>query len=561
MNPFSLSKRLLSLFAISALLTQVAVAGDKYKTRILPDINPDDDIVEVVLYATEADIEFEDDSDQSTRVWTYNGIMPGPTIRADVGNKLIVHFYNYLDEETTVHWHGLELPANMDGSNIAQNPVQPGGYFRYEFALLRAATFWYHPHVRSNEQVEKGLAGALVVRDKAEDKAFGLPKKAKVLVLDDILLDENGQVAEFYPTDPLANASMQVNGREGNVLLVNGQQQAEIKIHKRKPTRLRLVNVSNTRFMRLSLSHGLRMWRIGGDAGLITNPVEIPAIPTIAEHGHDGSVSYISDPDLSKGLLLTPGERADVVFTPTGTEEEIHLEWHDMARGRHSAFYQPDGTIGFGHAHHDGRAAKQILATFEVKKHRKPSIEYIPPSSLRPVTAVDTTGAAMVPVRFGHSQPDANGDLNFFVMMKNGMGLPFDMVTAADAPMVKPNETRIIEVWNMTGGDHNFHLHGFMFQHIDTQFIDMDNPDNNYTVPAAFTEDKDTIYVPRRPGAMMRSRTVMRLAVKFDDTGREGQIFASGKVPGIDTSGGWVFHCHLLEHADRGMMSFMQVVP
>jgi FtsP/CotA-like multicopper oxidase with cupredoxin domain len=73
-------------------------------------------------------------------------------------------------------------------------------------------------------------------------------------------------------------------------------------------------------------------------------------------------------------------------------------------------------------------------------------------------------------------------------------------------------------------------------------------------------EEKDTIHLPRRPGAMGRSRTITRLAVRFDDTGREGQIGAYGKAPGPGASGGWFVHCHLLGHAGRGMMTFLQVV-
>jgi len=66
--------------------------------------------------------------------------------------------------------------------------------------------------------------------------------------------------------------------------------------------------------------------------------------------------------------------------------------------------------------------------------------------------------------------------------------------------------------------------------------------------------------LPLRPGAFRRSRTITRLAVKFDDTGREGQIDAFGKIPGFGTSGGWLFHCHLLEHSALGMSSFLQVI-
>ena len=159
---------------------------------------------------------------------------------------------------------------------------------------------------------------------------------------------------------------------------------------------------------------------------------------------------------------------------------------------------------------------------------------------------------------------------DFFIQRKENIGqcplpqgvpcpLPFQAVTPADAPSVNVGDVRIIEVNNLTGGIHNFHLHGFFFQPIETQFIDMDNPANNYVVPAERLEIKDTVALPARPGALMRSRTITRLAVVFDDAGREGQTEAFGKVPEEDTSGGWLMHCHVLEHGDGGMMSFVQV--
>ena len=83
--------------------------------------------------------------------------------------------------------------------------------------------------------------------------------------------------------------------------------------------------------------------------------------------------------------------------------------------------------------------------------------------------------------------------------------------------------------------------------------------ENNYTVPATHMENKDTIFLPKRTGARGRSRTVTRLALHISDEGREGQVVASGKAPGEETSGGWLFHCHILEHSARGMMSFLQV--
>ncbi len=289
--------------------------------RAAHDFNPSPDTVEVVIVAYPRKLNFGD-GHKRTRVWTYNGGIPGPTINARIGDTLIVHFFNFLPEESTIHWHGLELPSNMDGSHISQNPVPRGGYFRYEFPLLRASTFWYHPHVRSNEQVEKGLYGALVVRDPELDRELGLPLHESLLILDDVLLDEHGQIAEAFPSDPLENAVIQANGREGNVLLVNGRAAARARLAEGVPHRLRLINASNTRFMRLSVPDH-RLWRIGGDSGLVETPIEINPIGMVHPDGHGhgggmGSPHMISDPDLSKCVLLTPGERADIVFTPHG---------------------------------------------------------------------------------------------------------------------------------------------------------------------------------------------------------------------------------------------------
>jgi FtsP/CotA-like multicopper oxidase with cupredoxin domain len=545
-----------------------------------PDLNPDPDIVEVVLVAHEDYVKFG--VGKATKVWTYNGGIPGPTIRGKLGDTLIVHFYNQLPEETTIHWHGMEVPANMDGSHIAQLPVKPGRYFRYEFKLLHASLFWYHPHIRTNVQVEKGLYGALLVEDPQANRDLGLPETEHILVLDDILLDADGQVAEPFPADPLANAATQLNGREGNVLLVNGEPNRRAKIRRGVPQRLRIVNASNARFMRLSIP-GHTLYRIGGDGGLLESPLAVEPVGLVPDGGHDGhmtgmpaasadmhdeEMSMISDPDLSKGILLTPGERADVVFTPHG-KGPLPLEWHDVARGRHSTFYNDDGSIGIGHAHDDGKRPPEVLMTFKLIANDSDD-DYIPPDPLRAIEPIDIDGAGILKSMFGHGAPDENGDVTFFVQMKpDGSGgmmpLPFDKVTPEDAYTVTVGENGIWEVHNMTGGMHNFHTHGFSFQLLETEFVDMNNPENNYTEAAPYQEVKDTILLPARPGARGRSRTIIRLAASFDDAGRVGKVEAAGKVPYKDESGnlrsgGWLFHCHILEHSARGMMSFFQAV-
>ena len=242
--------RISVLFTLCLLLPAIPTSAQSLslvKPLTATDINPDPDVIEVELVAREDTISFG--TENMKEVNAYNGSIPGPTIEGKVGDTLIVHFTNLLPEATTIHWHGMELPANMDGSNISQHPILAGGTFRYEFKFLRASTFWYHPHIRTNEQVEKGLYGMIVVRDPDEDLRLGLPERAHQLVLDDVLLDKNGQITEPFPADPLENAVMQVNGREGNTLLVNGQANAVGTVERGVPQRLRLVNTANARFM------------------------------------------------------------------------------------------------------------------------------------------------------------------------------------------------------------------------------------------------------------------------------------------------------------------------
>jgi FtsP/CotA-like multicopper oxidase with cupredoxin domain len=522
--------------------------------RVAKDLNPDPDVVEVELRAAPRMISLGEGM-PPTELYAYNNGLPGPTIEAKVGDTLIVHFYNDLPEQTTIHWHGVDTPATMDGSHISQLAVEPGEYFRYEFTLLKASLFWYHPHIRTNVQVENGLYGALIVRDPEGEAGLDLPGAEHILLLDDILLDRDYQVAEFVPADPLERAEGLLNGRSGNVMLVNGTAGAAGQMKGGDPQRLRVVNVSNTRFMRISLP-GYRMFRIGGDGGLLEAPIEIQPI------------GPAPDLDRSRGLILTPGERADLVFTPRHGED-FELEWHDIDRGRHEVSYAPSGAIMISDAPDDGLRPTRTL--MNIRSRGKPnSEEYLPPGHLRNIPMIDVSGltsADKFRYLFGHGPANpATGNVMFFIQTHNGMPppmggipLPFPVVTPADAVDVTVGDTKIWEVVNMSGGDHNFHTHGFQFQLLEVEYRDMDDPGNNRVEPAAYLEDKDTHIIPKRPGAFGRSQTISRFAVHFDDTGREGQAEAFGKIPTETTSGGWLVHCHILEHSAGGMMSFFEV--
>src|SRR5690606_29910587 len=124
----------------------------------------------------------------TTPVWSYGGSLPGPLIKAKVGDRVIIHFKNSLPEATSIHWHGVRVPNNMDGvPGVTQDLIPPGGEFTYEFDLPDAGTYWYHPHSNSVSQLGWGLYGAIMVEDPNDPEVFG---DDLVLVIADISLRE-----------------------------------------------------------------------------------------------------------------------------------------------------------------------------------------------------------------------------------------------------------------------------------------------------------------------------------------------------------------------------------
>ena len=122
--------------------------------------------LEKALVAAEGRARIAPEPYPQTRVWCYDGSVPGPEIRLRQGEALRVSVENRLPQDTTVHWHGLRIPNAMDGAPyVTQPPIQPEDRFIYEFAPPDAGTFWYHPHAHSAEQVGRGLMGALITEE------------------------------------------------------------------------------------------------------------------------------------------------------------------------------------------------------------------------------------------------------------------------------------------------------------------------------------------------------------------------------------------------------------
>jgi FtsP/CotA-like multicopper oxidase with cupredoxin domain len=424
------------------------------------DLNPDPNILEIELEAKLADIEFIPGS--PTRTWTYNGAVPGPLIRAKMGDRVIVHFKNSLPEATTIHWHGLRVPNNMDGApGMTQDPVESGDDFRYEFTVKDAGTYWYHPHVNSAAQVGWGLYGPIVVEDPDDPVEFG---DDLILVVSDMSLDDNGV---FQAVDSGGKFG-DLFGREGSVLLVNGQVMPRLKVRTGKQQRWRIINAARSRYYKIRLPDH-RMWRLGGDNGLAASAEDIYSV------------------------VVTPGERTDLVFTPSdppGTLRTMH--WVPTDRGYGTQFARP-------------RVSMMEIETVDLPPVRPADI----PTRLRSIEPIDLSNAIHMDVELtiSLSKTDVIMGIN---------GIPWWDVKPIQARI---GETHVWRLINNTDFDHPFHLHGYFFQVLD-----------DTRVP----EWKDTVNVP--------VKSEVSIAIQFDER------------PGM-----WMYHCHILDHAEVGMMGHLHV--
>jgi FtsP/CotA-like multicopper oxidase with cupredoxin domain len=212
---------------------------------------------EITVAATDVKL-----ADKPVKMLTYNGTVPGPLLQARVGDHVHIVVTNELDEPTTIHWHGMRVPNDMDGvvdGNL--QPIAPGESFEYHFHVEDAGTFWFHPHIRTNVQIEKGLQGMFVVHEK--DDAAPDVDHDRALVLDDVLVNDAGDLETF------ASGGMEImHGRYGNMLLVNGKADVDtLTFAPGQVERWRLVNTANARTMVVRFP-GLEVKQIGADGGL-----------------------------------------------------------------------------------------------------------------------------------------------------------------------------------------------------------------------------------------------------------------------------------------------------
>lgn len=196
-----------------------------------------------------------------TPAWAYGGQAPGVELRCRQGERLRVRFINKLDVQSTIHWHGIRLPLEMDGvPYVSQAPVLPGEYFDYDFICHDAGSFWYHPHTTSAEQLGRGLVGPLIVEER-EPTGF---RHERTLSLKTWHIDEQGAFTEFLVPRQAAR-----EGTRGRLTTINGEPNPTLELPAGQVVRLRLINVDNTITYRLNLPGGeARIYALDG------NPVQ-----------------------------------------------------------------------------------------------------------------------------------------------------------------------------------------------------------------------------------------------------------------------------------------------
>ncbi|ATP41631.1 copper oxidase [Solibacillus sp. R5-41] len=396
-----------------------------------------------------------------TKTLGYNGSFLGPVIQVNEGEKITFRTKNELDEKTTFHWHGVEIPGIGDGG--PHNYVNPGESKDVKFTVNQgAATLWFHPHPEGSTaaQVYQGLAGLIYVEDE-QSKTLHLPNEYGIndfpLIFQDKQFDDNRQLNYKF--------AMNDDGTIGDTLLINGTINPKLTVGKEK-VRLRLVNGSNARNYTYQLNTGDAFQQIATDGGLINEPNKL------------------------REITLTPGERAEIIvdFSKYDANSEIALLNENGA----------------------------ILLPFNIDEQKSSNPSDIP-TNLNDYSV--TNEERNLPV----SKKLELFGMDNMVTINNKQ---FDM-NRIDFTQ-KQGETEIWEIYNkpdmMGGMTHPFHIHGTQFKIVS---IDGQEP------PVSEQGWKDTVAID--------AGETFKLAVKFNNKGI------------------YMFHCHILEHEENGMMGQVEV--
>jgi FtsP/CotA-like multicopper oxidase with cupredoxin domain len=405
----------------------------------------------------------------------YSGGVPGPTLQLRPGDTLRIDLVNHLEEVTNLHVHGLHVSPEGNGDNVFL-AVEPGQTQRYDYRLPDdhpPGVYWYHPHHHGNvaDQVFGGLYGAIIVEDPTDDLDVD---RERVMVVADTTLDRAGAVVA-------PSAMQQMMGREGELVLVNGQTAPRLEGRAGERERWRIINACTSRYLALSLPDQDASV-VGRDQG------------RLAESAALGEV------------VLAPGNRLDLLVDLREGSSELTARPVDrggMMGGMMNEGLRPGGT---------GPVILVQLSVAAGDRAGRPAIPTTP--GLRDLREVEIDRRRTITFQMGVGgmMGGRGGPMTFTFD-----GLEFD----ADR-IDQEVELGTVEEWTIGNDsplDHPFHLHVWPMQLLEIG-------GQQVTAPLWL----DVVNVPAG-----------------------GQVTV--RVPFEDFGGKTVYHCHILDHEDRGMMA------
>ena len=422
---------------------------------LLQDENPDTQVADYTLSAQQGESYFFNGI--KTQTMGYNGNYLGPIIKVIRGETVNMHVKNDLNQATSIHWHGLEVPGSEDGG--PHQVISSGSSWNPSFKIDQvASTLWFHPHVigTTATQVYYGLAGMLWIEDE-NSLSLDLPSTYGVNDIPLILQDRS-----FNPDGSFQYIDNGMDGSKGDYILVNGAITPYLNVNQIK-MRFRILNGANASNFNLYLSDRSEMVQIASDGGLLSEPVA------------------------RENIFIAPGERVEIIvdFSRYDKGDVITLMSN---QDRVMTF-----TIG-------DEAVDETLI-----RNKLVEVERMNQSLALGLKTIELDG-------MGH--------------MVSINGHQFDMNRLDD--VVQVND---VEIWEITTNrsmmgsiGHPFHIHGTLFQ-----ILSRDDK-----LPAAYEMGwKDTVFV--------NAGETVRLIVRF-------------KHEGI-----YMYHCHILEHEEAGMMGQLEV--
>ncbi|MDU2939493.1 MAG: multicopper oxidase CueO [Enterobacteriaceae bacterium] len=461
----------------------------------------------------------------TAQTWGYNGSLLGPAIRVRQGKAVSVDIHNTLAEETTVHWHGLEVPGAVDGG--PQGVIKAGESRSVTFTpTQRAATCWFHPHQhgKTGRQVTMGLAGLVLIEDD-DSRKLRLPQQWGIddvpVIMQDKRFTASGEID--YQLDIMTAAV----GWFGDTLLTNGARYPQHSAP-RGWLRLRLLNGCNARSLNIAASDKRPLYVIASDGGLLAEPVKVTELPMLM--GERFEVLVDTRDGKPFDLLTLPVDQMGMTVAPFDQPQPV-LRVQPLRIAASGTL--PDALVNV-----------PALPALDNLTQRKFQLSMDPMLDMMGMQALQEKYGAQA--MSGRAHGDMNhgsmhqGEMNHGNMHHGGMsqmqhgghgfdfhnanrinGKAFDMTT----PLFAAQKGQF-ERWVISGeGDmmlHPFHIHGTQFRILS----------ENGRPPAAHRSGwKDTVNV---------DGGVSEVLVRFDhDAPKEFAYMA---------------HCHLLEHEDTGMM-------